>query len=300
MAMLIQHPAQHPQSTGELLMLAQGLERRAAARYRTLAETMRQRGEGELARLFAFLAGIEDKHLSQVAARASVPAAVEPPLSMFGTGLPEAFDEEVAGSATLTPYRALALAVRSEESSFAFYSYIAAGATSPAVRKLAEELAKDELEHAALLRRKRRRAYRAERAARPPETLPETVAELRALAARHAAMAAEIHRALATSLSAQGQSVAAEAFLAAAVDEEQEATDLSRSARPQMPVVGERALPTVTTGLRLLEEAFDRYTAIVEHANDEAVLDESQRLSERALRRLAMTRGRLAAAKPRN
>lgn len=96
MAMLTQHPAQCPRSTSELLRLAQSIELRTASRYRSLSETMRRRGEDELARLFAFLAGVEDKHRAQITARAPVPMASEPPPSMVGTGLPEFFDEEAA------------------------------------------------------------------------------------------------------------------------------------------------------------------------------------------------------------
>ena len=70
-------------------------------------------------------------------------------------------------------YRALAIAVRNKERAFAFYSYIAAEARSPGVRALAEDLARDELEHAAVLRRERRRAFRRERPAwQSPAMLP--------------------------------------------------------------------------------------------------------------------------------
>jgi rubrerythrin len=287
MTMLTQHPAQQPRSTGELLRLAARLEHRAAMRYRTLSETMRRRGEGDLARLFAFLAALEEKHTKQIAAHGPVPPAADA-AAIAGTGLPDRFDDEAAASASLTPYRALALAVRNEESCFALYSYIAATAASAEVRRLAEALAKDELEHAALLRRKRRRAYRAERALWPPEPMPENVAALRAFAGRQAAVAAALHHALAALLAERGQTVAADAFAAVAADEEIEADGVS-PVPPGIPV-------TVTTGLRLLEEAFDRYNAIVEHAASEAVLGEAQRLSERALRRLTLARGRLATA----
>jgi rubrerythrin len=287
MTMLTQHPAQQPRSTGELLRLAATLEQRAATRYRTLSETMRQRGEGDLARLFAFLAALEEKHTKQVMARGPVAAPADA-APVPGTGLPDRFDDEAARSASLTPYRALALAVREEESCFALYSYIAATASSAEVHRLAEALAKEELEHAALLRRKRRRAYRAERRLWPPEPMPGNLAELRAFAGRQAAIAAAVHHALAAMLAERGQTAAAEAFLAVAADEELEA-DALPSVPPGIPV-------TVTTGLRLLEEAFDRYNAIVEHAADEAVLGEAQRLAERALRRLALARGRLATA----
>ena len=71
-------------------------------------------------------------------------------------------------SAALTPYKALTIAVQNEERGFAFYSYIAAHIEDAGGgRNAAEQLAREELRHAALLRRERRRAWRREREARP-------------------------------------------------------------------------------------------------------------------------------------
>ncbi|MBX6366908.1 MAG: hypothetical protein IRZ04_02950 [Rhodospirillales bacterium] len=294
MATLTRHPAQHPRSTGELLHLAATLDERAAARYRVLARTMRERGERDLARVFALLADVEERHRTRPATggRAEVPGIDAPPPAE--TGLPEPFDEETAASATLTPYRALALAVRFEESCFAYYSYIASEAKSAEVRTLAESLAKEKLDQAALLRRRRRREFRREGRAKPREPLPRTLAELRALAAREARAAASLHRALAESLAAEGQERVADAFLAVAREEEREAwKGPAPTGRPEPP----EAPPTVTAGLRVLEAAFERYSEIAERAADEALLAEAQRLAEAVLRRLASTRATIAAAK---
>ena len=46
-------------------------------------------------------------------------------------------------------------------------------------------------------------------------------------------------------------------------------------------------------GLRLLETAFDRYSDAAEHTADEPMMLEAQRLTERALRRLATVQGSL-------
>ena len=122
---------------------------------------MRLRQQDGLAQLFAFLSEIEEKHASKIENRAA--HVLAHPLSRMPLGweVPETFGEEEAASHLLTPYRALALAVRNEDRAFALYSYIAADAPDEATRKLAEELAKDELEHAHLLRRERT-AYRTE------------------------------------------------------------------------------------------------------------------------------------------
>lgn len=294
MATLTRHPAQHPRSTDELLRLAAALDERAAARYRVLARTMRERGERDLAEAFALLADVAERHRTRGATsgRPEAPEVDAPPPGE--TGLPEPFDEETAASATLTPYRALALAVRFEESCFAYYSYIASGAESAEVRSLAESLAKEKLDQAALLRHKRRRAFRKEGRAARREKLPRTLAELRALAAREARAAGSLHRALAESLAAEGQESVADAFLAVAREEEREAWNGPAPGDRPEPLEGP---PTVTAGLRVLEAAFERYSEIAERATDEALLAEAQRLAEAVLRRLASTRAAIAAAK---
>ena len=61
------------------------------------------------------------------------------------------------------PYQALAFAVRNEERAFAFYTYVSAETVDHGVRALAEDLARDELDHASRLRRLRRRAFHKDR-----------------------------------------------------------------------------------------------------------------------------------------
>ena len=62
----------------------------------------------------------------------------------------------------MTPYRALAMAVRNEERAFAFWSYVAGFAKDPEIKKAAEAMAREELGHVAILRKERRRAYHSE------------------------------------------------------------------------------------------------------------------------------------------
>ena len=127
--------------------------------------------------------------------RLTLPASV-------GTSQPN-FDEAVAGRASLSAYQALAYAVRNEERAFTFYTYVAAEADRPDIRALAEDLARDELRHATLLRHYRRRAFHAERPA--AVELPETVEALRAMSRRWDADAAAAHTALAAILDEAGE-----------------------------------------------------------------------------------------------
>ena len=278
------------------MAIAFAMEREAALRYREFADRMRLQGEESLAALFTFLAGIEEKHAQQVDVRAQAIVGKTPDPSLVTWDLPESVDRGEQPSYLLTPYRALAVAVRNEERAFAFFAYLASGAEDAAVRKLAEEFAKDELDHAALLRRERRKAWRREEHGGPfgAEGLnrPESLAALRKQAAAMERAAAEGHRALADSLRDKGDMVTARLFEDAADDETacmQSIVDALGDDRAGVELT--TSPRTVREGLRVLEYAFERYSDIVDRAADEAVMREAQALSERALRRLAAIAG---------
>ncbi len=296
---LKREPPERVKSAGELLAVAHAMELEAGQRYRELCDHMRRQGEEELAAVFDFLARIEDKHAQEIDARAKalIGVAVDP--TRVRWELPENFDEEEARSHLLTPYRALAIAVRNEERAFAFFTYLAANAEDDNVRKLAEESAKDELDHAALLRRERRKAWRnrdrQEMQARPEAETVRSVAELLARAAAIELAAAVEHRALAAALAAKGDRGVARLFEHAAADEQLAADDAAARlgeapGSPAMPHPAGSAR-TIRDGLRILEDTFERYARVSEHSTDEALLIEAQKLAERALRRLTYTKG---------
>jgi rubrerythrin len=296
-ALAVRHPsidqAGPVTSAGALMALAQAMEKKAAARYRTLAAGMRRDGDDRLAGLFDFFAAVEDGHAQQIDERSRGMAGRRAVDAGPGEPAPEDLDDDEVGSLLLTRYRALALAVRGEERAFAFYSRVAAAASDQDVRGLAEDLARDELAHAALLRRERRKAWRAERPdgrpRRPPEP-PASLAELRAIIAETEAKAAVCHRAVAAALEGRGD-VLAERFRDIAQDEEECANRAGR-APGSAPHVGGAGIPD---GLRAVEEAFERYIGIAGTARDEAILAEAQRLAARAVHRLA-TLGRVPPA----
>jgi len=297
MAILKREPTGRIASAEELLAIAHAIEVEAGRRYRELAGYMRRQGEQKLAALFDSLASMEDKHAHQIDARAQavIGKAVDP--TKVRWELPENFDEEEPRSHLLTPYRTLAIAVRNEERAFAFFAYLAANAEDAPLRRLAEQSAKDELEHAALLRRERRRAWRDEGLARasagPRAEEPiRSIAELLAQTATIECAAAAEHRALAASLAASGDFANARLFESAAADE-QSAGDAAAARLDHVPRVPQSPRPARTTrdGLRILEDVFERYAHLSEHAADELVLAEAQNLAERALRRLTFTKG---------
>jgi rubrerythrin len=272
-------------SKGELVAVAHALETEAAQRYRELAQRMRLSEEDELARLFVSLGDIEEKHAAHVDRRSLEMLGHGPVAAHVRWDLPENFDEEAARSARLTPHDALAIAVRNEERAFAFYAYVAADAEDAEIQDLAEEMAKDELDHAALLRRERRKAFRAQPphgARQEPSQRPASLEELRTASARWSAGEGAALAALAGVLEAEGDPVLAAAFRQVANEE--------LAAAGQAPGAKAVAL-NVRDGMRLLERAFDRYADLAEHAGDEAVVNEAQRLAERALRHLSLAAG---------
>jgi rubrerythrin len=143
-------------SMNDFLAVALSLEIEAARRYRYLAAWWESRGERELTALFDRFAALEADHAAAVQARNS---AVSPAPTMVQSLAPRRPDDGAWHSALLTPYSALALAVDEEERAWAFYRDVAAQAVDPGVRALAEALAREEREHAALLRRSRRAAF---------------------------------------------------------------------------------------------------------------------------------------------
>lgn len=268
-------------SAGDLLAVAEGLEKEAAARYRSLAARMTLQGDHEMAAQFKGLAAMEDAHGRQIAEHSMATLGHKPDLSRVKWEAPRGFDEEEARGAELSAYKALAFAVRNEERAFAFYSYVAAEAENDAVRALAETLARDELHHASLLRQYRRRAFHQKR----PATfqIPQTLDDLHAMARQWDAEAAAAHRALAGALHIAGEHHDAAIFNRLADAEAQSAGDVAADSAP--------TLGTAAEGLRLLEEGFDRYAAIADRAGDESIVAEAQRLAGQMVSRLASTGG---------
>jgi len=266
---------------GDLLVIAEALEEEAASRYRGLCERMTRQGDGEMAALFESLAQMEDAHARQVASRGAVERVGEA-AGAVEWERPPGFDEAESRGATLSRYQALAFAVRNEERAFAFYTYVAAEAESSEIRALAEDLARDELAHASLLRQHRRRAFHEHRPI--AIEIPQTLSQLEALARRRDAEASAAHRELANSLRASGENDDAARF-------ERLADEEARSAGEVVADASAPPLKDAAEGLRLLEQDFDHFALIAERSRDEAIVAEAQRLASRMVARLASTGG---------
>jgi rubrerythrin len=287
-------PTNPPPSFGsaeELMAMAHAMEKEAARRYRDLAIGMRVRHWEELAQLFDFLESLEEKHAVQLERRAPGSCDAVVTAERVAWDLPENFDEEAGTSFLLTPYRALALAVRNEERAFVFYCHVAAEAPDYPIRHIAEGLAKDELTHAWLLRRERRRAFRAEadKHRATANLLPGSIEEFFGLAAQTDWQAAHYHHSLAGSLQAADR--LKEAFERVAEDEADCARESAQRGGLALSEPGPKGAPTFAGGMRLLEEAFERYSDIADRSKQEDVLQAAQQLAARAVQRLAYVGG---------
>lgn len=152
----------------ELFAVAAAMEREAIEGYSELAGRMHREGRPALAEVFERLVAEETMHLGNVEHWSRRMTGREPDLSAL-RGAPEAtFDDEGAGTVApelLSAYRAFSMAVRNEERAFAFWTYVAAQSTSKELQKAAEQMAREELDHVARLRRERRLAFHQARAA---------------------------------------------------------------------------------------------------------------------------------------
>ncbi len=163
MPSLKSEPAGRIRSMREFFALARAMEMDASNRYIETARQLRQQKVCHLADVFEGLSRNEKGHVQQVeqwAVHQGSDANADAPWP-----IPDTFDaspDEVAQSKLMTPYRALASAVRHEQRSFAFWAYVAAHAEGE-VKNAAERMALEELEHVSLLRKERRVAYRTER-----------------------------------------------------------------------------------------------------------------------------------------
>jgi len=174
-------------SLAELFALASALATMAGSRYAAVSVRLREAGSASHADVFESLSAGQTSYRDDLLTRAHR-IGDRPDQTRMLRPLPAIFDDEGAmtsAPALLTPYRALAMAVRNDERAFAFWSYIAAHANASDVQKEAEALAREVLMRASVLRGQRRTAFHKQRIAHPPSgTESQPVAEFSALELR--------------------------------------------------------------------------------------------------------------------
>lgn len=284
MSTLKSEPPRPVASIEELFAIAHAMEQEAAARYSEIALRLRAEGNPALAGVFDRLAADERAHLDNVVRWSQKEGGKAPDPALVRWTLPETFDDEGVGTTDprlLSAYRSLSMALRNEERAFAFWSYVVAHAEHPGVRRAAEAMAGEELEHVATLRRERRTAYHAERAAAAAQPAADDVAALeRRLAGRLDELADRSGPAEAGRM----RRFASEAREAA---EELRREPLSS---PRRSVLG-GAIPD--DAVALSELLVDRYLEAAERLSEERSVLRSQAFAGRAINRLSWLRGDL-------
>ncbi|TQF28919.1 ferritin family protein [Bradyrhizobium sp. UNPA324] len=281
-SLLIAEPVGVLESLDELFALAHAMEQEAAKKYDSLAEEMRGQGKDDLAEVFTRLAAAEREHVDSVTQWSQSRRGKVPDSAMVRWEAPEALAPEAAAevktSRLMTPYRALAMAVRNEERAFAFWSYLAAYSHDPEVKKASEAMAKEELGHVATLRKERRRAYHHEhdrsRAEAPTSPRPPQID------------AQSLERRLIAQLGDMEQRLSGPAAVRIR-DIRQQAIEIADAAAGvgSFPASMERKGP-----LEIAEALVDGYLDGAERSTDAADLERLQQLAERAISRLAWLR----------
>ena len=140
--------------TAELYAAAIALEGEAAERYAELATRMEQAGRFAVAALFFMLSRRETQHLEEL--RRKTVGLNLPPLSADyrwrDDGAPETVGRDLVLRG-MTQRRALEIALQAEKRARAFFEQAARVAGEREVRALAQEMAAEEAEHAAIIER---------------------------------------------------------------------------------------------------------------------------------------------------
>jgi len=277
-SLLSAEPAGVLESLDELFALAHAMEQEAADKYDSLAKEMRGQGKDDLAEVFTHLAAAEREHVDSVTQWSQSRRGKRPDPAMVRWEAPEALAPDAAAevktSRLMTPYRALAIAVRNEERAFAFWSYLAAYSHDPEVKKASEAMAKEELGHVATLRKERRRAYHREHERSNVGTaLPQIDAP-------------RLERRLVAQLGDMEQRLSGPSAVRIR-DLRQQTVEMADAAAGvgSFPASMERKGP-----LEIAEALVDGYLDAAERSSDAAHLESLQQLAERAISRLAWLR----------
>ncbi len=279
---LTTEPAGTLRSLDELFALAYAMEQEAANRYGELADDMRRQKRSDLAEVFSRLAAAEREHVESVSNWSQSRRAKIPDPTLVKWQMPDTFDPETAAemqsSRLMTPYRALALAVRNEERAFAFWSYVAAYSEDPEIKTAAETMAREELGHVSILRKERRAAYRLARetaSGAGGAVAPQPRVDAPTLELRLAAHLAMLERRLAGPAAGRARDLLAETTRMA---------ELARGVG-SFPATLEQA-----DAQTIAEALADAYLAAAENSQDPARIAILQDLAQEAISRLAWLR----------
>ncbi|MCG5241642.1 ferritin family protein [Azospirillum doebereinerae] len=286
MPLLHHEPPARIDDLDSLLGIAMAMEAEAVRRYGQLAALMERRGEAATAATFHGLRAEEEKHTDAVDRWATALGRAAPDDVSFLWVLPPDIAlswDDLLDRTRLTPYQALSLAVVNEQRAFAFYSHIAAGTGNDTVRGHAETLAREELQHAALLRRERRKAFHRDHGGAETPVRVDSSAALDRIAQTLLSAAATEHAALSRQLAASGNAAGSALLGQIALEEE----SLANSGQPTIPATtppaAAGAMEPWPAAIAIAERLAERFADIAATATDEAVLGRALSLQETAI-----------------
>lgn len=146
--------ADTPQTLEALMAQALVMEREAVARYTELAEMMETHNNLEVAALFRKMAEYEGHHVAQIQADmgwADDSIAARQAGAWAGPESPESVPVDEMHY-LMHPWHALQLALAAEQRAVAFFEGLVQRATTDTVRRAAEEMRDEEVEHVELVR----------------------------------------------------------------------------------------------------------------------------------------------------
>jgi rubrerythrin len=143
-----------PRTLDELMAQALTMEREAVARYTELAEMMEVHNNLEVAELFRKMALYESHHVEQILADMGWAEDTLAPRVAGAWAGPESPESVPIDEMhyLMHPWHALQLALAAEQRAVQFFESLAAGAQSDAIRRAAEEMRNEEIEHVQLVR----------------------------------------------------------------------------------------------------------------------------------------------------
>jgi hypothetical protein len=279
----------------ELYAIALAQAETAASRYKGLATTLGNASSMEPVRcVFETLGEREQERIDEIRLRCEATAHKLPDASDLqwtpSDLVPTEELSDLADSALSTPYQAWAIAVRHRERAFVFWTYVAAQTASRHVQAASEQMAREALSDAGLLRRERRLAWRAELPADAEQRQNRGQDRLSSAALLESLLFKEVMRwSLTVPPAARDELFAAAGYSGAEVD----GADLELPAAPP----GDTLADVMQRAIRYAEQVTSLYLAEADHAADQARLDLAQKLAAPSITRLARLR-RLVATQP--
>jgi len=284
-------------SLDTLAQSAVSMERAAAATYCRLVDEMSRLHNPEAVQMFERLVEIELGYQAEIEEWIKS-LGLELPSS---TGAPDQvsdLEDEAAENLLLTPWQALNLAVGNEQAAFEYFSDFAANADDEEVRQHSENIASRKLEHIALLRLERKRAWRTDARARLEaivgQDIPRTLENFKDTSDRLMGALRARYLDLGAVAETQAEPDAAILLRQLAAEISGSTDHAPEMAEASVAVKTADIFTTLRAALRETEAAFDAYMSVAARAEAEDIVDAAQTHASECVLRLEQLRDQLS------